>query len=134
MLRGLIKKSARVGATLGLATVAAIAAIAPAAAQSSRELVITIERIRALDVIDWGLAGDADFFARVTIDGQVYTTQRVRGKDYVQPNWRIAKDVGRGKYDVKLEIFDKDPLKPDDVIDINRIGFKRDLDFVVDTR
>ncbi|MGL4396022.1 MAG: hypothetical protein ACRCS9_05735, partial [Hyphomicrobium sp.] len=46
----------------------------------------------------------------------------------------IAKDVGRGKYDVKLEIFDKDPLKPDDVIDINRIGFKRDLDFVVDTR
>jgi hypothetical protein len=35
---------------------------------------------------------------------------------------------------VKVEIFDKDVLSKDDLIDINRVDGKRDLDFRINTR
>lgn len=101
----------------------------PAAAQ---ELIITIEHIRALDKID--AAGQADFYAQVTIDGKVYKTERIRRADDVRPNWVIRAPVGGRTVDVKLEILDKDVLSKDDLVDINRVNGKRDLDFRVRTR
>lgn len=113
-----------------------VALVAPAEAQSRRDsdVTITIERVKALDLIDWGLAGQADFFARVTIAGETINTQRIRGQNEIQPNWQITKRLPAGRHAVKLEIYDRDPLKPDDRIDINRVANKRDLDFVVNTR
>ena len=120
----------------GALIVAAAAAAMPtsASAQATQEITLTISKITALDRIDWGLAGDADFYAKVTIAGETFTTQRVRGKNAISPNWRITKAVAPGQHDVKVEIFDRDPLKPDDRVDINRLPNKRDLDFTVDTR
>lgn len=102
----------------------------PAAAD---EIVITIERIRALDRIDPG-GGQADFYARVTIDGQEFKTPVVRRANDVKPNWVVKKEVPAGTYAVKLEIDDRDVLSKDDMIDINRIDAKRHLDFRVRTR
>lgn len=115
---------------------AAAAAAVPtaASAQATQEITLTISKITALDKIDWGLAGDADFFAKVTIAGETFTTQRVRGKNAITPNWKITKAVAPGTHNIKLEIFDRDPLKPDDKVDINRLPNKRDLDFTVDTK
>ncbi|MGE3918619.1 MAG: hypothetical protein AB7F78_23240 [Hyphomicrobiaceae bacterium] len=39
-----------------------------------------------------------------------------------------------GVYTVKLEILDKDVLSKSDLVDINRLDNKRDLDFQVRTR
>lgn len=95
------------------------------------EVQVTIHRLVALD------KGDAfsseDFYARVTIDGQVFKSQPIRQTDGVIPNWRFAAIVPPGRADVKIEVFDKD-IAEDDQIDINRIDPKRDLDFVVNSR
>jgi len=95
------------------------------------EVQVTIHRLIALDKGD-AFSSD-DFFARVTIDGQVFKSQRIRQKDAVNPNWRFAAVVPSGRVDVRIEVFDKD-LAADDPIDINRVDPKRSLDFVVNTR
>lgn len=95
------------------------------------EVQVTIHRLVALDKGDY-FSGE-DFFARVTIGGQVFQSERIRGKDAVAPNWRFAAVVPGGRTDVKIEVFDKD-IAQNDPIDINRIDPKRDLDFVVNSR
>lgn len=105
--------------------------VAPASAQRSDELVITITSVRAIDKTD--IFGKADFYAKVTIDGETTSTPVARQADSARPNWVVAKRVSRGKHDVRIQLLDKDPGKPDDVIDINRVANKRELDFQVDT-
>jgi hypothetical protein len=101
-------------------------------AQGARqEIIITISRVKALDKID--NFSRADFMARVSIDGDQLTTQRVRQSDDIRPDWVIAKRVAPGRHEVKLAILDQDATKAES-IDINRIDGKRDLDFTVDTR
>jgi hypothetical protein len=103
-------------------------------AMARDELTLVITKVTALDAADSWIAGPDDFYARVTIDGQVFTTKIKRQRNHAEPNWKISKYVRGGPHDVKLEIFDKDIGKGDDKIDINRIDDKRDLDFTVNTR
>jgi len=123
-------------ALAGCALVGAVLAASPLAATAAlaAEITVRVDRIRALDKIDSGLAGQADFYARVTIAGEQFTSKIERGKDDVRPRWVFKKDVKAGKHDVKIQIFDRDPLKADTTVDINRVDNKRDLDFTVDTR
>lgn len=95
------------------------------------EVQVTIHRLTALDKAD-AFSSD-DFYARVTIGGQVFKSERIRQTDQIIPNWRFSAIVPNGRTDVKIEVFDRD-LQVDDQIDINRIDPKRDLDFVVNTR
>lgn len=95
------------------------------------EVQVTIHRLVALDKAD--AFSSEDFYARVTIGGQVFKSERIRQSDAVIPNWRFAAVVPSGRTDVKIEVFDKD-LQVDDQIDINRVDPKRDLDFVINTR
>jgi hypothetical protein len=120
-------KGAKLAGAL-LATVISGAAL-PAAAD---ELVIRIEHVRAVDRID--PTTSPDFYAQVTIDGQVFKTQRIRNAPDIRPNWVITANVPRGISSVNLAILDRDILKKDDLIDINRVDGKRDLDFRVNTR
>ena len=95
------------------------------------EVTVTISQLIALD------KGDAfsseDFYARVTIGGQTFKSEKIRQTDAVIPNWKFSAVVPSGRTDVKIEVFDKDIVE-DDQIDINRIDPKRDLDFVVNSR
>lgn len=118
---------------LALSASTALFAATPAFARDY-DVVVTIAQVTALDAADTWLAGPDDFYARVTIDGEVFQTKIKRQQNMAQPDWKISKVVNRRKVDVRLEIFDKDIGKADDKIDINRITPKRDLDFVVDTR
>lgn len=95
------------------------------------EVQVVIHRLTALDRGDWW--SSEDFFARVTIGGQVFKSERIRQSNDIIPNWRFAAIVPGGRTDVKIEVFDKD-LMQDDPIDINRVNPKRDLDFVVNSR
>jgi hypothetical protein len=90
--------------------------------------------VKALDKFDGPVGSKADFMARVTISGTVFSTKPVREQDEIKPNWVITKPVGHGRHDVKLEILDSDVTNPPDPIDVNRVDKKRDLDFTVDTR
>ncbi|MEZ5852472.1 MAG: hypothetical protein R3D68_17710 [Hyphomicrobiaceae bacterium] len=117
----------------GGALVAAATTLASGGLQAATaaEIEVVIDRVKALDVID--LSGGADFYAQVTIAGEVFKTEPMKDQNEISPNWVIRKRVHHGTYDVKLEILDKDVSK-DDPIDINRVDPKRDLDFRVNTR
>jgi hypothetical protein len=116
---------------LVLASAASMAVSTPASARDD-ELTVSITQVRALDKADAFLSDD--LYARVTIAGEMFKTQRIVQKQDINPDWKISKVVPRGVHDVKVEIFDKDVFSPDDEIDINRLPNKRDLDFRVDTR
>jgi hypothetical protein len=123
-----------------MVTAPAVEAQAPKAAPKApakaveHEVTVSITRVRALDQIDGGLAGQADFYARVTIAGETFTTPRLRGANDIRPDWKFTKKVPPGSHDIKIQVLDRDPLKPDDVIDINRVDNKRDLDFKINTK
>jgi len=117
-----------------VAAFALISALSGAAAAQEHEVTVTIAELTALDAADVWIAGPDDFYARVTIDGETFTTRIKRQQNVAQPDWKISKVVSKRDVDVRLEIYDKDIGKADDKIDINRVDNKRDLDFVVDTR
>jgi hypothetical protein len=106
-------------------------AIVLASTAKADEITVNITRLKALDKIDQLSA--ADFLARVTISGEVFETKVVRNKDVIRPDWIVRKRVAAGSHDIKIEIVDKDVTKSE-LIDVNRIDNKRDLDFKVDTR
>jgi hypothetical protein len=116
---------------VGLASAFTSANLSTANAQQGDEVVITITRVRAIDKED--IFGRADFYAKITLAGDTITTPVVRNADSIRPNWMLSKRVPRGTHDIKIELLDKDVLKPDDKIDINRVGDKRDLDFKINT-
>lgn len=121
----------------GAATTAAVVASmmgAVAAPAMAAEIIVTIDRVAAIDRIDPG-GGQADFYAQVTIAGEVFKTERIRRADVITPKWVVRKRVRSGGiYPVKIQILDKDVLNKDDAIDINRVDNKRDLDFRVRTK
>jgi C2 domain len=116
-----------------LAVPLAVAAFAPQsqAASANQELTIKITNVRLLDKVDELSKGD--LYARVVIDGEVQKTLVVKGENVIKPDWKISKKVSRGEHKVKIELDDKD-VTQDDMIDINRVDKKRDLDFTVNTK
>ena len=122
---------------IGAAVLCVPALVAQTAIAQSKdktdEVTITVHRVKALDKIDVG-GGKADFFARATIGGTVVKSAISKQQNEIKPDWKLTATVPRGKTAVKLEIMDKDVLNPSDLIDINRVAGKRDLDFTVDTR
>ena len=108
----------------------AIALLAPSQVRAE-EIIVTITRVQALDKFD--ALSKADMMARVTIAGERSTTEVIKNQDDIRPNWVIKKNVAAGTHDVKVEILDKDVTK-NELIDINRVDNKRDLDFKVNTR
>lgn len=98
---------------------------------TAADVTVNITRVKAIDPPDAFSKGD--FYARVTIDGEVQKTEVVKQSIDIKPNWKITKKVKPGEIKVKVEILDKD-VSLDDPIDINRVDAKRDLDFTVDTR
>lgn len=101
------------------------------AASAEHEVTLTIKQVRAVDRADE--FSDGDYYARVTIDGETFKTDPIKQEGTIEPNWVFTKKVNPGTVAIKLEILDKD-VSVDDVIDINRVDNKRDLDFTVNTR
>ncbi|MFM9939289.1 MAG: hypothetical protein ACKVP7_07325 [Hyphomicrobiaceae bacterium] len=117
---------------MGIAAAALPFAAATSNSATTQEVVVTINRVRALDVID--AASKADFVARVTIAGQVFTTPPIRNQDDIQPtDWVFRHKVRPGAHPITIEILDKDVTR-NDVIDINRAANKRSLDVGINTR
>jgi hypothetical protein len=95
------------------------------------EIIVTIERVTALDQED--ALSRPDFLARVTIAGEAFVTPVIRNQNTITPNWVLSKNVPAGTHNVKVEILDQDVTK-NDLADINRVDNKRDIDFTVNTR
>ncbi|MGD9805313.1 MAG: hypothetical protein AB7E81_15695 [Hyphomicrobiaceae bacterium] len=116
----------------GLVAIPVVAGAAQSAAAD--EVIVTVEHVLALDKIDLPTAGQADFYAQVTIDGRTVKSKFIRRADEIRPNWVMPVRVRPGKHRVKLEILDHNVMMKPTLVDINRLPGKRDLDFEVDTR
>ena len=125
-----LRRRSRALASAVFALLLAFAFLAPSQAQAD-EIVVTITHVKALDKFD--VLSKADMLARVTIAGEATTTAFIKDQDDIRPNWIIRKNVSPGVHNVKVEILDKDVTK-NELIDINRLDNKRDLDFQVNTR
>ena len=120
---------ARGAAFASLASVIAATAALPAQAH---EIIVTIHSVKALDRVD---VTGADFYARVTIDGEIHVTKHIRQTNEIEPNWQFRHKVTPGRRDISIEIWDKDVVA-DDMIDINgrTDKLKRHQDLGVNTR
>lgn len=110
-------------------------ATASVAQSAGPKIVITVHELKPSDKYDELTPGD--LFARMTINGQATSTEILKQATQpgvvIKPNWTLSQAVAPGKHKVKLELVDKD-LSVDDVIDINRLDNRRELEFEVDTR
>lgn len=112
----------------------------PHAAQAAAPLTVTvtIDRVRMIDEIEeCFLAGDADFYAVITIDGRRHRTGTIGGQDDIRPGWRhqVAVDPALTIAPISLEVFDEDggACDADDHADISGDG-DRNLDLSVNLR
>jgi hypothetical protein len=121
---------AKHAATVGMALFALTAPLTANVALAA-EIDVTITNVKALDAFDELSKGDT--FAQVTIGKDVKATPVVTQDAEIKPNWHVVHKVKPGKYDVKVEIFDKD-VSVNDLIDINKRPNRRPLEFTVDTR
>ena len=116
-------------------------------------VVVTVEQARALSGYRHVIAGavrdptrdvdtesEADFYARVGIDGRVFQSGAVDGGDAINPNklsihnWFFAKWVSgrRSEVPISVALYDKDGglNGGDDHCDVNAMGNKKTLDFI----
>ncbi len=94
-----------------------------------RVVTVTIRRVRQIDRPDGFLGGQADYYARVRIDGTWMTsTHRENTPDW-RPNWRFRRAVvGTGNIPIRIELWDHDSTSGDDECDINPARRKKRLD------
>lgn len=109
---------------------AAVSSTSSTAEGPTKELTITVTKVKALDKADELSKGD--FFARVTVGTESKQSEVVSGKVEFKPDWKLTLKVPAGDVKVKFALIDKD-VAEDDPIDINRVDKKRDLDFTVNT-
>ena len=87
---------------------------------------VTIEQVVTLNQCPDSCGGPwtpADFFARVTIDGETTRFDEISNDNSIEPDWRCSSariPVSRGSVPVTVKIWDEDPSpNDDDPYDIN---------------
>ena len=82
-------------ALLAAAVQLSITPTAAVAQAANQEIIITILRVKALEKLD--NFSKADFLARISIDGESLSSNKIRQQDEIRPNWVIAKRVPAGE-------------------------------------
>ncbi len=100
-------------------------------------LTVRIRRIKALDDFEgWG-RGEADFYARVAIDGVAKPrTKSINNDDDAYPNFFFKQPVSvtKNRIPISIKIFESDGGSSDEHADISAIRNQRDLHLTYDTR
>ena len=83
------------------------------------KVTVKINEIRTLDKID--MLSDPDFYVKVFIDDQVYTSETWNNQKYVKPNWSATCDVNDYKdyVNIRIQLWDANPGR-DTLCDISQ--------------
>ncbi len=110
-------------------------------------VVLTVERVKAIPGTNsWGwrypaydvdYPDQADFFPKVTVETKNYTASTIDGGDDITPNkllpfsWVFPKWINNrtATVPIKLEIWDKDGVTKDDLVDVSPNSSSRLLNF-----
>jgi hypothetical protein len=92
-------------------------------------ITVTIRRVRQIDRPDGFLGGQADYYAKVRIDGVwMKSGHRDNVPDW-RPNWSFRRAVARNsRVPIRIELWDHDSTSGDDKCDINPTRGKKRLD------
>ncbi len=97
---------------------------------------VDIRQVIGLNNPDSGLFGDnADYFARVTINGVTQDSGVISNSNSITPNWHFSRAVNSRYVPVRIELWDRDGGLfdgGDDSIDINPNAGSRILNFTYD--
>jgi hypothetical protein len=124
-----MKGTIRMKCTQILAVVLCVALVSlslPATAQNA-EVRVTIMRVKNIQGGD--VLSKPDYFAKVTIAEETFTSQHIQDKDDISPNWIFTKSapIGfTGQIPIVIAIFDKDVTK-DDPVDVSPAPDRREL-------
>jgi hypothetical protein len=119
----------------GVALVAAVASVASIAPAQSRNVTVTIHRVRQIDDLDKptpGITKDrADFYCQIWINGKMFTS-KVMSEDDGRPYWTFSAPAS-GTANIRIKICEDDGglERDDDFVDVNRRYKKKDLNFRV---
>lgn len=94
-----------------------------------RRVSLTIRRVRQIDNPDGFLAGQADYYARVRIDGVWLKSSHRHDVPDWRPNWVFRRAAARNAtVPIRIELWDHDSTSGDDQCDINPARSKKRLD------
>jgi hypothetical protein len=102
-----------------------------------RFVYLTINRVEQIDRPEDAFAGQADYYAKVRIDGAAFSKSKHReDQRVVTPNWFFGfafSNITDRTVPIQVEIWDHDSTSADDMCDISPVAGKRRLDLTYDT-
>jgi len=94
-----------------------------------RTLSLTITRVRQIDNPDGFLSGQADYYAKVQIDGIWLKSDHRHNAPEWRPNWVFRRAAARNAtVPIRIELWDHDSTSGDDRCDINPTKGRKRLD------
>lgn len=92
---------------------------------------VTITHVESIDDVDPAPGqGQADFYARITIDDEFKSFATVEGNSSHSPNWSLTNSVVGTTVKIRILLYDEDtgPAAPDDLCDIDPGNDRKGLD------
>ena len=103
--------------------------------ETAPQVRFTVNQVIAIDNPDSGWFGDnADYYARISVNGATTTTGVISNSNNISPNWQFTQNVSSRFVSINVQLWDKDGglAGADDRIDIDsRVGY-RDLNLTYD--
>lgn len=94
-----------------------------------RNVTVTIRRVRQIDNPEGFLGGQADYYAKVRLDGVWMKSSHRHDVPDWRPNWRFRRAAAAGStVPIRIELWDHDTTSGDDQADINPRRGKKHLD------
>ena len=104
-------------------------------AEAAPQVRFTVNQLVAIDNPDSGWFGDdADYYARININGATWTSGVISNSNNISPNWQFSQNVNSRYVNIEVQIWDSDGgfAGSDDHIDIDADSGYRNLDITYD--
>ena len=103
--------------------------------ETAPQVRFTVNQVIAIDNPDSGWFGDnADYYARISVNGATTTTGVISNSNNISPNWQFTQNVNSRYVNIEVQLWDSDGglAGADDHIDIDTGSGFRNLDLTYD--
>ncbi|PZV11511.1 MAG: hypothetical protein DCF22_14395 [Leptolyngbya sp.] len=102
--------------------------------ETAAQVRFTVNQVIAIDNPDGIFSGDADYYARITVNGATTTTGTINNSNNIAPNWQFTQNANSRYINIDVQLWDSDGglTGADDRIDIDSRAGYRDLNLTYD--
>jgi len=106
---------------------------------SSTRVTVTVNQVKAIDDMEQGLlggSGEADFFTKLTINGQTWESPFKSNQNHIVPNWQFTQEVTDFTVPITINMHEHDGglFGSTNDVDINPSGGVKRLNLLYDLR